>query len=258
MCRNSGGHTILSVLFLPSAFLAASFRLKAQKPSTSGEDTASKLLSTYLAGWPEMHRSLDPNPAASVSGSSWPFGTILLPLSCSPLSLLLLLSSSGLCSLIPVGLILQMERFIREKEKEDYKWRRDREANGGRTIGSDIAVEGREIKIKATFALVVGVRVKQPRVNISRAVVSLAHHPALSNKVTFLPQVSSWLLLWTMSMILFACVVRVRDGLPLSASTDFYHTQDFLECRRRLKTLALRLAQYPGRGSAEGLAFSIQ
>uniref|UniRef100_A0A8C0DIK7 Vesicle-trafficking protein SEC22c n=1 Tax=Balaenoptera musculus TaxID=9771 RepID=A0A8C0DIK7_BALMU len=60
-----------------------------------------------------------------------------------------------------------------------------------------------------------------------------------------------------MSMILFACVVRVRDGLPLSASTDFYHTQDFLECRRRLKTLALRLAQYPGRGSAEGLAFSI-
>ncbi|XP_067610047.1 vesicle-trafficking protein SEC22c isoform X2 [Pseudorca crassidens] len=60
-----------------------------------------------------------------------------------------------------------------------------------------------------------------------------------------------------MSMILFACVVRVRDGLPLSASTDFYHSQDFLECRRRLKTLALRLAQYPGRGSAEGLDFSI-
>ncbi|XP_006893050.1 PREDICTED: vesicle-trafficking protein SEC22c [Elephantulus edwardii] len=55
-----------------------------------------------------------------------------------------------------------------------------------------------------------------------------------------------------MSMILFACVVRVRDGLPLSASTDFHHTQDFLECKRRLKTLALRLAQYPDRGSAEG------
>ncbi|XP_032716978.1 vesicle-trafficking protein SEC22c isoform X2 [Lontra canadensis] len=60
-----------------------------------------------------------------------------------------------------------------------------------------------------------------------------------------------------MSMILFACVVRVRDGLPLSASTDFYHTQDFLECRRRLKTLALRLAQYPGRGSVEGCDFNI-
>ncbi|XP_055237349.1 vesicle-trafficking protein SEC22c isoform X1 [Gorilla gorilla gorilla] len=60
-----------------------------------------------------------------------------------------------------------------------------------------------------------------------------------------------------MSMIFFACVVRVRDGLPLSASTDFYHTQDFLEWRRRLKSLALRLTQYPGRGSAEGCDFSI-
>lgn len=58
-------------------------------------------------------------------------------------------------------------------------------------------------------------------------------------------------------MILFACVVRVRDGLPLSASTDFYHTQDFLECRRRLKTLASRLAQYPGRGSAQGCDFGV-
>nr|KAF6335761.1 SEC22-like protein C, vesicle trafficking protein [Pipistrellus kuhlii] len=61
-----------------------------------------------------------------------------------------------------------------------------------------------------------------------------------------------------MSLILFACVVRVRDGLPLSASTDFYHTREFLEVRRRLKTLALRLAQYPGRGSARGRDFSIQ
>ncbi|XP_045055793.2 vesicle-trafficking protein SEC22c [Desmodus rotundus] len=60
-----------------------------------------------------------------------------------------------------------------------------------------------------------------------------------------------------MSMILFACVVRVRDGLPLSASTDFHHTQELLESRRRLKTLAVRLAQYPGRGSARGRDFSI-
>ncbi|XP_006155460.1 vesicle-trafficking protein SEC22c isoform X1 [Tupaia chinensis] len=60
-----------------------------------------------------------------------------------------------------------------------------------------------------------------------------------------------------MSMILFACVVRLRDGLPLSASTDFYHSQDFLECRPRLKKLASRLAQYPGRGSAGGRDFSI-
>ncbi|XP_074053962.1 vesicle-trafficking protein SEC22c [Macrotis lagotis] len=55
-----------------------------------------------------------------------------------------------------------------------------------------------------------------------------------------------------MSMILFACVVRVRDGLPLSASTDFHHNQDFLECRKRLKMLSLILTQFPERGTAEG------
>uniref|UniRef100_A0A8C0GGZ0 SC22C protein n=1 Tax=Chelonoidis abingdonii TaxID=106734 RepID=A0A8C0GGZ0_CHEAB len=55
-----------------------------------------------------------------------------------------------------------------------------------------------------------------------------------------------------MSMILFACVVRVRDGLPLSASTDFHLSQDFLECRKRLKALSLILAQYPDRGTATG------
>lgn len=60
-----------------------------------------------------------------------------------------------------------------------------------------------------------------------------------------------------MSMILFACVVRVRDGLALSASTDFYHTQEFLECRRWLKILASRLSEYPGRGTAEGPNFTI-
>lgn len=58
-------------------------------------------------------------------------------------------------------------------------------------------------------------------------------------------------------MILFASVVRVRDGLPLSASTDFYHAQEFLECRRQLKALARRLPQYPGRGSAESRDFNI-
>ncbi|XP_043365681.1 vesicle-trafficking protein SEC22c isoform X2 [Dermochelys coriacea] len=60
-----------------------------------------------------------------------------------------------------------------------------------------------------------------------------------------------------MSMILFACVVRVRDGLPLSASTDFHLNQDFLECRKRLKALSLILAQYPDRGTATGRGFSI-
>uniref|UniRef100_A0A0P6K6F5 Vesicle-trafficking protein SEC22c isoform b n=1 Tax=Heterocephalus glaber TaxID=10181 RepID=A0A0P6K6F5_HETGA len=60
-----------------------------------------------------------------------------------------------------------------------------------------------------------------------------------------------------MSMIFFASVVRVRDGLPLSASTDFYHAPAFLECRRRLKALALHLARHPGRGSAESWDFRI-
>ncbi|XP_035410298.1 vesicle-trafficking protein SEC22c [Cygnus atratus] len=60
-----------------------------------------------------------------------------------------------------------------------------------------------------------------------------------------------------MSMIFFACVVRVRDGLPLSASTDFHFDQDFLECRRRLKALSSILAQYPSRGTAKGRDLSI-
>ncbi|XP_062424724.1 vesicle-trafficking protein SEC22c isoform X2 [Rhea pennata] len=60
-----------------------------------------------------------------------------------------------------------------------------------------------------------------------------------------------------MSMIIFACVVRVRDGLPLSASTDFHFNQDFLECRRRLKALSSVLAQYPSRGTAKGRDLSI-
>uniref|UniRef100_A0A8C8B2N4 SEC22 homolog C, vesicle trafficking protein n=1 Tax=Otus sunia TaxID=257818 RepID=A0A8C8B2N4_9STRI len=60
-----------------------------------------------------------------------------------------------------------------------------------------------------------------------------------------------------MSMIFFACVVRVRDGLPLSASTDFHFNQDFLECRKRLKVLSSILAQYPSRGTAKGHDLSI-
>ncbi|NXW61119.1 SC22C protein, partial [Eurystomus gularis] len=60
-----------------------------------------------------------------------------------------------------------------------------------------------------------------------------------------------------MSMIFFACVVRVRDGLPLSASTDFHFNQGFLECRKRLKALSSILARYPSRGTAKGRDLSI-
>ncbi|KAJ7322105.1 hypothetical protein JRQ81_018392 [Phrynocephalus forsythii] len=60
-----------------------------------------------------------------------------------------------------------------------------------------------------------------------------------------------------MSPIPFACVVRVRDGLPLSASTDFHLDQDFLECRKKLKALSSLLAQYPDRGTAQARDLSI-
>ncbi|XP_078521445.1 vesicle-trafficking protein SEC22c isoform X2 [Lissotriton helveticus] len=63
--------------------------------------------------------------------------------------------------------------------------------------------------------------------------------------------------MWTMSMILFACVVRVRDGLPLSASTDFHQNRDFAECKRKLKALSVSLARGPDRCTAEGCHLSI-
>uniref|UniRef100_A0A8C6XHB3 Uncharacterized protein n=1 Tax=Naja naja TaxID=35670 RepID=A0A8C6XHB3_NAJNA len=60
-----------------------------------------------------------------------------------------------------------------------------------------------------------------------------------------------------MSMILFACVVRIRDGLPLSASSDFHLDPRFLECRKRLKILSSILTQYPERGTARERDLSI-
>ncbi|XP_030053559.1 LOW QUALITY PROTEIN: vesicle-trafficking protein SEC22c [Microcaecilia unicolor] len=60
-----------------------------------------------------------------------------------------------------------------------------------------------------------------------------------------------------MSTILFACVVRVRDGLTLSASTDFHPNKDFIECRKRLKILSSTLARCPDRGTAKGRDLSI-
>lgn len=51
---------------------------------------------------------------------------------------------------------------------------RVREDNKGKRIGSDMAVEGREIIIKTTFAIIVRLKVKQPRVDVLRARVSLA------------------------------------------------------------------------------------
>ncbi|XP_025047745.1 vesicle-trafficking protein SEC22a isoform X2 [Alligator sinensis] len=50
-----------------------------------------------------------------------------------------------------------------------------------------------------------------------------------------------------MSMILSASVVRVRDGLPLSASTDCEQSTGVQECRKYFKALSRKLAQLPDR-----------
>ncbi|XP_030435132.1 vesicle-trafficking protein SEC22a isoform X3 [Gopherus evgoodei] len=53
--------------------------------------------------------------------------------------------------------------------------------------------------------------------------------------------------LLAMSMILSASVVRVRDGLPLSASTDYEQSMGVQQCRKYFKTLLKKLAQLPDR-----------
>ena len=50
-----------------------------------------------------------------------------------------------------------------------------------------------------------------------------------------------------MSMILSASVIRVRDGLPLSASTDYEQGTGMQECRKYFKVLSRKLAQLPDR-----------
>lgn len=60
-----------------------------------------------------------------------------------------------------------------------------------------------------------------------------------------------------MSLILFAFVVRVRDGLPLSASTDFEHNRELQEKKRQLRTISKALARLPERGTVKGEELSI-
>ncbi|AWP20607.1 putative vesicle-trafficking protein SEC22c [Scophthalmus maximus] len=60
-----------------------------------------------------------------------------------------------------------------------------------------------------------------------------------------------------MSLILFAFVVRVRDGLPLSASTDFEHNQELQERKQQLRTISKALARFPDRGSVRGRELNI-
>ncbi|XP_069047307.1 vesicle-trafficking protein SEC22c isoform X2 [Lepisosteus oculatus] len=60
-----------------------------------------------------------------------------------------------------------------------------------------------------------------------------------------------------MSLILFAFVVRVRDGLPLSASTDFEHNRELHERKQQLKTISKALTLFPERGTVKGHELNI-
>uniref|UniRef100_A0AAZ1XRA7 Longin domain-containing protein n=1 Tax=Oreochromis aureus TaxID=47969 RepID=A0AAZ1XRA7_OREAU len=60
-----------------------------------------------------------------------------------------------------------------------------------------------------------------------------------------------------MSVILFAFVVRVRDGLPLSASTDFEHNRELQQRKQQIKTISKALARFPDRGTIKGQELNI-
>ncbi|XP_061778417.1 vesicle-trafficking protein SEC22c [Nerophis ophidion] len=60
-----------------------------------------------------------------------------------------------------------------------------------------------------------------------------------------------------MSLILFVLVVRVRDGLPLSASTDFEHNVELQERKQQLRTISRTLAAFPERTSMKGQELDI-
>ncbi|XP_051762298.1 vesicle-trafficking protein SEC22a isoform X2 [Ctenopharyngodon idella] len=60
-----------------------------------------------------------------------------------------------------------------------------------------------------------------------------------------------------MSMVLFASVVRVRDGLPLSASTDYEQDKGLQETKKHLKGLSKKLSQFPDRCSLRSGLYNI-
>lgn len=60
-----------------------------------------------------------------------------------------------------------------------------------------------------------------------------------------------------MSMVLFASVVRVRDGLPLSASTDHEQDKGLQETKKQLKGLSKKLSQFPDRCSLKSGVYNI-
>lgn len=61
-----------------------------------------------------------------------------------------------------------------------------------------------------------------------------------------------------MSMVLFASVVRVRDGLPLSASTDYEQDKGLQETKKHLKGLSKKLGHFPDRSSLKTGQYNIK
>ncbi|KAK7939455.1 hypothetical protein WMY93_002781 [Mugilogobius chulae] len=59
-----------------------------------------------------------------------------------------------------------------------------------------------------------------------------------------------------MSMVVFASVVRIKDGLPLSASTDYEQDAELHETKRHLKTLSKKLPQLPDRCSLKSGSYN--
>lgn len=60
-----------------------------------------------------------------------------------------------------------------------------------------------------------------------------------------------------MSTVVFASVVRVRDGLPLSASTDYDQDAELQETKRHIKTLSKKLSQFPDRCSLKSGPYNV-
>lgn len=58
-------------------------------------------------------------------------------------------------------------------------------------------------------------------------------------------------------MVVFASVVRVRDGLPLSASTDYEQDAELQETKRHIKTLSKKLNQFPDRCSLKSGPYNV-
>ncbi|XP_062842098.1 vesicle-trafficking protein SEC22c [Trichomycterus rosablanca] len=55
-----------------------------------------------------------------------------------------------------------------------------------------------------------------------------------------------------MSLIVFVLAVRIRDGLPLSASTDFHHSRELQERKQQIRALSKSLGSLPERGIITG------